>query len=81
VVTIVLGDGSPIPAGAVAQVQGQAQPAPVGMNGEAYLTGLDASSRVHVSWRGQDCDLLVLYTPGDAPVPQLGTYTCAGVQP
>jgi outer membrane usher protein len=80
-ITLVLDDGHPVPAGAVAQIVGQSQEFPAGMNGQVYLNGLAPSNQVRVSWRGQACELSVLFVPTSEPVPQLGTYVCAGVKP
>jgi outer membrane usher protein len=80
-IAVVLDDGQPIPAGAVARINGQSQEFPTGMNGQVYLTGLALSNQVRVSWRGQACELLVLFVPSSEPLPQLGTYVCAGVKP
>ena len=79
-VTIVLDDGEPVPAGAVAQIVGRAGQTPAGMNGQVYLTGLAPSNQVRVTWRSQACELMVLFVPGNEPLPQLGTYVCAGVK-
>jgi len=80
-VTLVLDDGQPVPAGAVAQIVGQQAEFPIGLNGQVYLTGLARSNQVRASWRGQSCELLILFVPGSEPLPQLGTYVCAGVKP
>jgi outer membrane usher protein len=80
-ITLVLDDGQPVPAGAVAQIVGQSQEFPTGMNGQVYLTGLALSNQVRVSWRGQSCELMVLFAPTSEPLPQLGTYVCTGVNP
>jgi outer membrane usher protein len=79
--TIVLDDGSPMPSGALAQVEGQSQAMPIAMDGKVYLTGLAPSNRVRVSWRNQSCELLLLFTPSNEPIPQLGRYVCPGVKP
>jgi outer membrane usher protein len=80
-ITIVLDDGQPVPAGAVAQIVGRSQEFPTGMNGQLYLTGLAPSNQVRINWRGQACELMVLFVPTSEPLPQLGTYVCTGVQP
>ncbi|HEX3125201.1 MAG TPA: FimD/PapC C-terminal domain-containing protein, partial [Rhodanobacteraceae bacterium] len=79
-VTVVLDDGQPVPAGAVAQIVGRAGETPAGMNGQIYLTGLAPSNQVRVTWHSQTCELMVLFVPGNEPLPQLGTYACAGVK-
>jgi outer membrane usher protein len=81
IVRIVLAHDVPVPAGAQVNIEGRAESFAVGLDGEAYLTGLAASNRVHISWRDQACDLLVLYAPSTEPVAQLGTYMCEGARP
>ena len=79
-VTVVLDDGQPVPAGAVAQIVGHTEETPAGMNGQIYLTGLAPSNQVRVTWHSQTCELMVLFVPSNEPLPQLGTYACAGVK-
>jgi outer membrane usher protein len=78
-ITVVLDNGAPLPAGAVVRV-GEAE-FPVGLRGEVYLTGLSATNRARVSWRGQSCEFDVAYAASADPQPHLGTYTCRGVRP
>lgn len=79
--TILLDDGSPVPAGAMVQIDGRLDAVPVGMHGETYLTGLSQSNQVRLTWGGQTCQMMVLYLPSDEPIAQLGVYTCSGVKP
>jgi len=81
VLTVVLENGQPIPAGALAQLVGSTAEFPVGLNGALYLTGLEASNRLRVSWRGQSCEFPVSFTPNAEPQPDLGRFTCRGVKP
>jgi outer membrane usher protein len=78
---VVLEDGSELPSGALAQIVGQAERFPVALRGEAYVEGLEATSRVTITWRGQSCELDVSYPPGADPLPDLGTFLCKGVKP
>lgn len=79
VVTVVLENGAPLPAGALVHLGGHEFP--VGLRGEVYVTGLAPSNRLRVEWRGQSCEFDVAYTPSADPQPHLGTFTCRGVQP
>ena len=81
IVTIKLTDGSFLPPGATVLVEGNPATFPVGYNGETYLTGLQATNKLHASWRGQSCDMTVAFPPGDDPLPRIGPITCAGVRP
>jgi outer membrane usher protein len=73
-------DGSPVPVGAVAQIDGNGEEFPLGMHGEAYVTGLSGSSLVRVTGAGQDCEIKVAFVPSADPLPKLGPYVCRGVQ-
>jgi outer membrane usher protein len=79
--TVLLENGEPLPAGAVAQIIPEKEEHPAGLRGEIYLTGLSASNRLQVSWRGQSCEFTVLFPDTGEPLPHLGTYTCKGVKP
>jgi outer membrane usher protein len=81
VFTILLDNGEPLPAGAVAKVVGQAEEFPVGLRGEIYVTGLDAANRLQVTWRGQGCNFAVDFPQSVDPLPDLGAFKCSGVQP
>jgi outer membrane usher protein len=77
---LVRADGSPVPAGAVAQIAGIGEEFPVGLHGETYVTGLSKSSLVRVTGAGQDCETTAVFVPSADPVPKLGPYVCRGVQ-
>ena len=78
-ITLVLDNGEPLPAGAIVTRAGSTEEFPVGLRGEVYLTGLEASNRLRASWRGQACELVVAFAPTQDPLPHLGTYPCKGV--
>jgi outer membrane usher protein len=80
-ITVVLDNREPLPAGAVAQLIGEKEEFPVGMKGEIYLRGLKPANRLRVTWRGQSCELSVPFAETNDPLPDLGTYTCHGVTP
>jgi outer membrane usher protein len=64
----------------VAEIIGEKEEFPAGVKGEVYLTGLAASNRVRVTWRGQTCEFTVPFPETTEPLPHLGTYTCTGVK-
>jgi outer membrane usher protein len=76
---VVLADSQPLPSGAVVQLVGADEEFPVGMNGEVYVTGLQAKNQLRITWRGQSCDLDVAFAESSDPLPDLGTFTCGGV--
>ncbi len=79
VFNIVLDDGEPLPAGAIVTVDGQAMEFPVGLRGEVYVTGLDATNQLRASWKQHSCDLNISFPETDDPLPDLGTFQCSGV--
>lgn len=79
--TVTLNNGDVLPAGAVIRINGGNEQFPVGERGEAYLTGLTASNRLHVTWRGQNCELNVSFPKTADPLPHLGTYQCTEMKP
>jgi len=68
--------GKDLPSGSVATLVDTGEQFPVAERGQTYLTGLQASNRVRVSWGGRSCALTIPFKPGDDPQPLLGTYTC-----
>lgn len=78
---VVLEDGSDLPSGALARIEGRSEQSPVALRGQAYLEGLERDNRLAFTWRGQRCTIDVSYPPGDDPLPDLGTYVCKGVKP
>jgi outer membrane usher protein len=83
--TVVLENGEPLPAGAQAQIigdnVGENEVFPTGFRGEVYLTGLAASNRLRVTWREQSCEFALPFPESTEPLPHLGAYTCTGVEP
>ena len=83
--TVVLENGDPLPAGAQAQIIGdnieQNEVFPTGLRGEVYLTGLAVSNRLRVTWREQSCEFVLPFSESTDPLPHLGTYICTGVEP
>jgi len=79
--TIKLTDGKPLPAGATVQIAGQTQTFPVGLDGEVYLTGLQAHNHIQANWNHQSCELNVSLPQTSDPLPDLGIFVCIGVKP
>jgi len=70
-------DGSPMPAGAVARVAGRAEPYPVAMGGEVYITDLGDLQDIDVTWHGKTCRVSVALAKTASPVADLGPFVCA----
>jgi outer membrane usher protein len=79
--TVLVGDDEALPAGAIAQLVGDAQEFPVGLRGEIYLSGLSSKNVVRIKWRDQACEFSVSGKDTEDPLPHLGTYTCKGLKP
>ena len=83
--TVVLENGEPLPAGALAEIIGDSDEEnevfPIGLRGELYLTGLGASNRLRVTSLEQRCEFILPYPESTDPLPYLGTYTCTRVAP
>jgi len=77
---IVLEDGGPLPAGATVRVVGQEEIFPVGLGGIAYVTGLAASNRIMVEWRGRNCALEFPLPENAEPQARIGPLVCKGVK-
>lgn len=78
--SLVLDDGKPAPVGMTVRITGQEGDFPVGMRGEAYVTGLGESNRMQATWKGQSCDFQI-NVPFDAgPTPYIGPVSCTGVK-
>jgi outer membrane usher protein len=77
---IVLEDGSDLPSGALVRIEGGTEEFPVALGGQAYIEGLEAATRLVLTWRGQRCSIDVSFPPGAEPLPDLGTFVCKGVR-
>lgn len=74
---LVLDDGTPVPAGAQVYVEDRDRAFPVALDGEVYVTGLAAASRLSARWNGQACTVEAPSPPAGDPLPDLGTFVCA----
>ncbi|HET7764025.1 MAG TPA: fimbria/pilus outer membrane usher protein [Burkholderiales bacterium] len=80
-VSIVLDDGQPAPAGAQIELEGDTKEFYVARHGEAFVTGLQAKNTLRLKWNGQACSMTV-ELPGEAKgdeITRVGPVTCAGV--
>lgn len=77
--------GQPVPAGALASVEGQAQSFPFGTGGQLYLFGLQPANRVVARWveggRQRVCTFDLALPAADDALPDLGLLTCAAATP
>lgn len=75
-VTVRRVDGSPVPAGAVARIEGSPEGFLVAPDGAIYLAGLGDWSRVNIGWDGEMCSFVLFDPPGGPAQPNLGVQTC-----
>ena len=73
---IVMPDGSALPVQARVQVNRDASPVAVGMQGELYLRDLDEENRIQVDIDGRHCAIDFAYPAQTEPQPDLGTFVC-----
>jgi outer membrane usher protein len=67
-------DGTPVPAGATAQLG--AASFPVVLDGLLYVEGLRDQARLQVEWAGGQCVVEARRPAGNDPVPDLGELRC-----
>ncbi len=79
--TLHLENGKPMPVGATVKVVGSEENYTVGYDGEVYVAGLSAITRLRATWRNKQCEFEVGYPASDDPLPDLGTFICKGVKP
>ncbi|MBD8524659.1 fimbria/pilus outer membrane usher protein [Pseudomarimonas arenosa] len=71
---VVLADGNVLPVGAALEWAGKRWP--VGFRGEAYVTGLDAHSRLSAHYEGRTCEIELQVPDSVEPLLDLGTIVC-----
>ena len=71
---LVTSDGSPLPTGAVVDFKGENFP--IGLDGQAYVTGFDHGFGASASWPGHRCYFRIEPPPSDDPQPDMGTIVC-----
>lgn len=77
VLTILLPDGKPIPAGARLSLEGASEQFIAAPDGQVFLTGLASKNTIQAQWAGQSCRLSFDMPDSNDPQPDLGKFTCA----
>lgn len=73
-------DGQPAPAGAVVRIEGEKEEFYVARRGESFVTGLQTSNRLKLSWKGKQCIFHVTLPPASPDeIVRLGPVSCKGV--
>lgn len=75
-VRLSLGDGQPVPAGAMVRVVGRNGAVQVAEGGEVFLTDLQDQQEIEVRYRSRRCVLPIALAPEAAAVSDLGPYVC-----
>jgi outer membrane usher protein len=79
-ITILLEDGEPAPAGAQVELAGDAKEFFVARRGQAFVTGLQAANTLRLRWKERSCTLEVaLPEGGKDEIARLGPLVCLGV--
>ena len=78
---LVLEDGKSPPPGAQVRLDGRAEFSPLGLDGEAYVTGITASQTGRAEWNGRHCVFSVQVPDTRDPLPHLGVVTCKEARP
>ena len=77
---LLLDDGAAAPAGARIALAGDSKEFFVARRGEAYVTGLQTQSTLHLQWKDQSCTFDVTLAPSQPDdIPRLGPLLCKGV--
>ena len=80
-ITIVLEDGQPAPAGAQIELSGDTKEFYVARRGEAFVTGLQTKNTLRLKWNGQSCSVEVeLPKETGEEIARVGPVVCAGVK-
>jgi len=69
-------DQTPVPAGALFQVNGDGGTFPVSDDGVLFLKYLKEKNHVTGRWQDQLCEIDIDYPPTDDPLPDLGEFVC-----
>ena len=79
-IKLLLDDGEIAPAGSIVRIEGDKETFYVARRGEAYVTGLEPASRLHLEWNGHSCAFQVeLPAPDKDVIPRVGPIACHGV--
>jgi len=78
---LVLSDGTKIPSGTGIKLEGNEKTFTVGLDGELYLTGLNANNRLKAILPTHTCHIDFKFKSTSDPVPFLGSFVCIDEQP
>jgi outer membrane usher protein len=73
-------DGTPVPAGASARLEGNPTPFAVAQDGHAFVSGLRDTNRLLVFWKERRCEVDIVARLHAEPLPDLGAFVCKWVK-
>ena len=76
---IVFDDGEPAPAGATVQIEGDRETFYVARRGAAFVTGLQSTNRLTLSWKAQQCQMEAKLPAAAEEIVRLGPLLCKAV--
>ncbi|MGB4117164.1 MAG: fimbria/pilus outer membrane usher protein [Polaromonas sp.] len=80
-IKIVFDDGEPAPAGAQIELVGDKQEFFVARRGEAFVTGLQTTNQIRLTFKDARCTLDVVLPPGALDdIARVGPLTCTGIK-
>jgi outer membrane usher protein len=80
-VELVQANGSVVPAGARVRLSPGGMSFMVAKRGEVYMTGLQASNSIEVSWPGSHCSVHLELPAGGEVLPRIGPLACLAGEP
>ena len=80
-IKIIFDDGEPAPAGALIELIGDKQEFFVARRGEAFITGLQTTNQIRLTYKDARCTLGVELPPGALDdIARVGPLTCTGIK-
>jgi outer membrane usher protein len=80
-IKIIFDDGEPAPAGAQIELIGDKQEFFVARRGEAFITGLQTTNQIRLTFKDARCTLDVVLPPGALDdIARVGPLTCTGIK-
>ncbi len=80
-IKIIFDDGEPAPAGAEIELIGDKQEFFVARRGEAFITGLQSTNQIRLTWNDSRCTLTFVMPQGALDdISRVGPLTCTGIK-
>ena len=80
-IKIIFDDGEPAPAGAQIELVGDKQEFFVARRGEAFITGLQSTNQIRLTWNESRCTLSITLPAGALDdIARVGPLSCTGIK-